>query len=80
MKKDSKLKACGYCHNYPMDPAPALGEGWLKCSKCGATTQLNPTDPGQSALVAPERLSKDRDTKNKPRAIRRPRKKAQGVV
>ena len=28
---------CWYCEKETMTLAPELGEGWFRCSKCGAT-------------------------------------------
>ncbi len=36
------MKVCWFCHNQTMSLVEDFGGGWVKCTGCGATEQLDP--------------------------------------
>ena len=42
---------CWYCGSKELKPMPGFGKQWLKCSKCGATTDTNPAKLGSEVMV-----------------------------
>lgn len=66
---------CWYCHDNTMEPAPGLGNSWLKCSKCRATKVLNPTKLGAECVVE-ERIEGYPGLTHRRPSLRRRRQKA----
>ena len=64
-------KGCWACGKNTMRPDTKLGHGWVKCSKCGATNQTNPTQLRQSDFIR-ETIDKGLYDKEK---VLRPRQK-----
>ena len=47
----TKTGECWNCRDLTFELAADLGHGWLKCSKCGATHQQNPTRRGEGSFA-----------------------------
>ncbi len=71
---------CWYCHNNTMAPAPDLGNGWLHCSKCGATNETNPTTLGAGGLIVEKLQKGDSETHYRPSLRKRAKKPAKVEV
>ncbi len=67
---------CWSCGNNTMIEFEQVARGWLKCSKCGATSMPSPTRLHQQELIIESAGTSRSDSKYRPRAKRTPKAKA----
>ena len=73
-------KVCWYCDRATLELSNTAGKGWLKCSNCGATHQINPTVPGQPDLNLEARRNEEGERHFSPCAVRRSGARARSDV